>query len=72
MFDLYHAPDQAAYRQAELYERIATDQLLKGAVDAGSTDDRVSPARKVIVFVTDVMASVSAAFATAGRRPHRI
>ena len=29
MFDLYHAPAQADYRQHELYEKIANDRLAR-------------------------------------------
>ena len=74
MFELYHAPEQAAYRQAQLYDEIAADRLARSGRESvlSTTDDRVSPARRVIVVVTDTLSAMGAAFAAAGRRPHRI
>ena len=73
MFDLYHAPDQAEYRQHELYAEIANDRLARSAqgTDTSSSDDRPSPARRVIAIVTDALATVGGAFAAAGHRPSR-
>jgi hypothetical protein len=70
MFDLYHAPDQAAYRQSELYDAIAADRLARSArTDDQSTDDRPSPAHRVIAIVTDAFSSVRGSRDAAGRRP---
>ena len=72
MFDLYHAPDQAAYRQSELYDAIANDRHAREAQGKGhaSDADRVAPARRVIAAVTDLLTATSEALA--GRRPHHI
>jgi hypothetical protein len=74
MFDLYHAPDQAAYRQSELYDAIANDRLAREAQgkDQSSADDRVSPARRVIAAVSNALTATTEAIAAAGRRPHHI
>lgn len=74
MFDLYHAPDNAAYRQSELYDAIANDRLAREAQGKGqsSSADRVSPARRVIAAMTDVLNATTEALAAAGRRPHHI
>jgi hypothetical protein len=74
MFDLYHAHDNAAYRQSELYDAIANDRLAREAQgkDQSSTADRISPARRVIAALTDVLTATSDALAAAGRRPHHI
>jgi len=73
MFDLYHAPAQADYRQHELYEKIANDQLAREAqgTDTSSPVDRPSPARRVIAIVTNALAAVGGAFTAAGHRPSR-
>jgi len=74
MFDLYHAPDTADYRQHELYEKIANDKLARSAqgTDTTSTDDRPSPAHRVIAMVSDALSAVGQALAAAGRRPSRV
>ena len=74
MFDLYHAPDTASYRQSELYHEIANDRLAREAQgkDQSSAADRVSPARRVISAMTDVLNATTEALASAGRRPHHI
>ena len=74
MFDLYQAQDLGDYRQAELSRKIAAKQLVLSAKDTGfaSTDDRISPARRAIAAVTDVLSAVGGALAAVGRRPHRI
>ena len=74
MFDLYHAPDQADYRQSELYNAIANDRLAREAQGKGqsSTDDRISPARRVIAAVSAALTSTTEALSAAGRRPHHI
>ena len=74
MFDLYHAPEQAEYRQHRLYEKIANDQLARSAqgTDDSSAEDRPSPVRRVIAMVTDSLAAAGGAIAAAGRRPSRI
>lgn len=72
MFDLYQAPETAAYRQAQLLAEVAADRLARSASegDHPSTDDRRSPARRVTLFVTDALAALSAAVNAAARRPH--
>ncbi len=71
MFDLYHAPDQAAYRQSELYDAIANDKLAREAQGKDqSSADRISPARRVIAAMSDVLTTVTESLAAAGRRPH--
>jgi hypothetical protein len=74
MFDLYHAPDMADYRQQELYDKIANDRLARDAqgTDTSSAVDRVSPAGRIVAIVTDTLAAVGGAIAAAGRRPSRI
>ena len=73
MFDLYHAPDTASYRQHKLYEKIANDQLARQAQgqDTSSTDERPSFGRRVIAIVTDALGTVGGAFTAAGHRPSR-
>ena len=73
MFDLYHAPDLAAYRQSELYDAIASDRLAREAQGKDqSSADRISPARRVITALTGVLTATSDALGAAGRRPHHI
>ena len=59
MFDLYQSPATAAHRQAELYAEVAADRLARSASesDQASTDDSQSPAPRLTVLVTDVLAS---------------
>jgi hypothetical protein len=74
MFDLYHAPDTASYRQSELYDEIANDRLAREAQGKGhsSTEDRMSPVRRVIAAVSTALTTATEAMAATGRRPHRI
>ena len=70
MFDIYHAPDQAAHRQSELYDAIAADRLARLASgDQPSADDRPSPAHRVISIVTDALSVLRGTRDAAGRRP---
>jgi hypothetical protein len=74
MFDLYNAQDNAAYRQSELYDAIANDRLAREAQgkDQASAADRISPTRRVIAAMADVLNATTEALAAAGRRPHHI
>jgi hypothetical protein len=74
MFELYQAQDHSAYREAQLAAKLEAKRLLQAPreTDASFTDIDPSPARRVIIAVTDTLAAVGEAFAAAGRRPHRI
>jgi hypothetical protein len=73
MFDLYQGSETASHRQAHLLHEVAADRLARSASDShASSDDRLSAVRKVSRLVSDAVAAVSAAVATATRRPRTI
>lgn len=70
MFDLYHGPELAAHRQAQLLDEAATDRLVRSAREGHqpSTDDRPSAARRVVLLVTVALSVLSGSVGVAGRR----
>jgi len=72
MFDLYQGHETAAHRQSELLDAVAADRLARLAREGhtASADDRVSPAHRVTMVLTDAVAVIRGAFHTTGRQPH--
>jgi hypothetical protein len=70
MFDLYHGPELAAHRQAELLDEAATDQLVRSAREGrqSSTDDRPAAAQRVVLLVTVGLSALGGAIDIAGWR----
>ena len=71
MFDLYQSPATAAHRQAELYAEVAADRLARSASegDQTSADDSQSPAPRLTILATYVLAVLTGAVHAATRHP---
>jgi hypothetical protein len=70
MFDLYHGPELAAHRQAELLDEAATNQLVRSALEGrqSSTDARPAAAQRVVLLVTVALSVLGGAIDITGWR----